>query len=251
MKTQTNTRLRGLNTRGVESMNTLFFTTVLFLLFSFSGSSQDLDDFEYASSKEGIKCIPYSSMQSKAGTLQGEKDRAFRTCSGYKGRQLHDSKKNSLRIQKEMKEDLEEAKEKLEDDDGSSSSVTNSLKSKVKELEDELKDITEEIEELDEKIDEGLEAWKALLEKRLEIDSHFQEVKKKLAQSKSYPDKHIKKPSSSDEEAMKKYEEDVKKLKEYIDDIEDTIDRGTYKHKTPISEAEKAIEWLENAKKLR
>ncbi|MCR9171960.1 MAG: hypothetical protein NXI10_05685 [bacterium] len=251
MKTNTNAHLCGAPTRRVRSMNALFLTAFLFLTVSFAGLGQDLDDFKYAASQDGIKSIPYSSMRSKAGTLQGEKDRAFSACAGFKGRQLHDSKKNSLRIQKEMKEDLEDAREKLEDDDGSSSSTTNSLKSKVKELEEELKDITEEIEEMDEKIDDGLEAWKALLEKRLEINEHFQEVKKKLAQSKSYPDRHIDKPSSSDTEAMEEYDEDVKKLKEYIDDIEDTIDDGTYKHRTPIEEAKKAIQWLEDAKKLR
>jgi len=40
-------------------------------------------------------------------------------------------------------------------------------------------------------------------------------------------------------------------LKGYIDDIEDTIDAGSYKHRTPIQEAEKAIQWLKDAQRLR
>jgi len=227
------------------------FVTAIFVVFSFFGLGQDLNDFKSAASNDGIKSIPYDRMRSEAGTLQGEKDRAFSACAGYKGRQLHDSKKNSLRIQKEMKEDLEEAKEKLDDDDGSSSSVTNSLKAKVKDLEGELKDITEELEEMDDKIEEGLKRWKALLAKRLEINELYADVKKKLAQSKSYPDRHIDKPSSSDTEAMKKYKEDVEKLKGYIEDIEDTIDAGTAQHVKPISEAKQVIKKLEEAQRLR
>ena len=79
-----------------------------------------------------------------------------------------------------MTEDLEDAKEAVANDKGESSSTTSSLKAKVKKLEEELKDVTEEIEEMDEKIDEGLKRWQALLDKRLEIDGHYADVKKNI-----------------------------------------------------------------------
>jgi len=152
---------------------------LLFLL-PFLSQAQDLDDFKAAASNDGVKSIPYEGMRRTAGELQGEKDRAFSACEGYKGGQLHDSKKNSLRIQKEMTEDLEDAKEAVANDKGESSSTTSSLKAKVKKLEEELKDVTEEIEEMDEKIDEGLKRWQALLDKLLEIDGHYADVKKNI-----------------------------------------------------------------------
>ena len=223
----------------------------LFLFVSFLGYSQSLSDFATAANSEGIKAIPYSSMRSEAGTLQGEKDRAFSACSGYKARTMHDSKANSVRIKNEVTEDLEDAKDKLEADDGKSTSVTSTLKAKVATLEKELAGLVAEIEEMDEKIEEGLERWQALLDKRMEINEYFADVKYKLGQSKSSPHNHITKPSSSDKAAMEKYEDDVELLEGYIEEIIDIIDQGTADHVAPIAEAENAVEWLKKAQALK
>lgn len=222
----------------------------VFLFVSFLGYSQSLSDFATAANGDGIKAIPYSSMRSEAGTLQGEKDRAFSACSGYKARTMHDSKANSVRIKNEVTEDLEEAKKKLAADDGKSSSVTATLKAKVATLEKELAGLVTEIKAMDVKIDEGLERWQALLDKRMEINELFADVKYKLGQSKSSPHNHITKPSSSDKAAMEKYEKDVEILEGYIEDIIVIIDRGTSEHVAPITEAENAVEWLKKAQDL-
>lgn len=225
--------------------------TLFFFFFSFLGNGQDLSKFRAAADDDGIGAIPYPDLEKKASTLQTAKDNAFNACKDYKGRALHDSKMNSVRIKKEMTEDLAEARKKLADDNGSSSSTTNSLKAKVKELENELADVTEEIEEMDKRINEGLKLWQNLLDIRFDIDQVYAEVKKQLATSKSYPDRHITKPSSSDTQAMAQYNKDVALLKGYIDEIDDTMDEGKADHKTPIQEAVNAIEWLEKAQDLK
>lgn len=236
------------------SIKPLKFTiqiTAVFLIFAFSSLGQDLDDFKSAASGDGIDAIPYSDLERKASGLQSSKNTAEKAAAGYKGRKLYESKKNSLRIKKEMTEDLEEAREKLEDYDGESSSTENSLKAKVKDLEEELEDVTEEIQEMDKKINEGLTKKQALLDIRFDIDQVYAEVRKRLSNSKSYPHKHIDKPSSSDEEAMEQYDKDVVLLKDYIDDIDDTIEDGRDDHKQAITDIVKSIEWLEDAKDLR
>ncbi len=237
--------------KGIRSFLISLNLSFIFLLASFLGNAQTLSDFQQASYGDGIKVIPYSTLRELAGRLQGEKDRAFADCEGYKARQMYDGLVNLVRIRTEVNESLSKAKEKLNADDGQSPASTTALKDIVAIYEKELAALASEINALDNKIDEGLRRWQALLNKRLEIDAVFADVKKELSRSKSYPENHIAKPSNSDDsEAMEKYEDDVDLLERYIDEIEDTIDESTAAHVTPIQEAQNAVEKLKAAQGL-
>jgi prefoldin subunit 5 len=223
----------------------------IFLLTSFFGNGQTLSDFQQASYGDGIKVIPYSDMRSRAGVLQGEKDRASTDVVGYNSRSMYDGLVNLLRIRTEVTDLLYKAKEKLNADDGQSPASTTALKDIVAIYEKELSALASEINVLDNKIDEGLRRWQALLNKRLEIDELFADVKDELTHSKSYPENHIAKPSSSeDEEAMDKYEDDVELLEGYIYKIMDTINRSTAEHVQVIAEAQASVDKLKAAQGL-
>ena len=103
-------------------------------------------------------------------------------------------------------------------------------------MEKELAGLVAEIEEMDEKIEEGLERWQALLDKRMEINEYFADVKYKLGQSKSSPHNHITKPSSSDKAAMEKYEDDVELLEGYIEEIKELVSQIDESNKETLAE---------------
>lgn len=212
--------------------------SVLFIGFAFVTQSQTLAEFERASTKTGVNSIPYSDLQSKAGTLQGQKDRANDAVSGYNVRPLSDAKTNLLRIVKEVEEDLETAKKNLAADKKESSSETTKLKNEVLKNENELKKLAGEIKTLNDKIEDGIEKWHALNLARAAVGKVYEEVDDKLDVSLSHPEKHIgTKPSSSDADATKKYNSDLTLLKQYISKIKTTMENGVKQHKQVVQEA--------------
>lgn len=224
----------------------------LFFLHPLVSHAQKLDEFKYASDKEGVRSIPYKDLFDEAGELQGEKNDAHKALEGYNASSLKTSKANLIRIKSEMQEDREKAEKALAADDKKSATVTKDLKSKLDYIVAEQKKLETEITDLNKKIEEGLKRRAEINRIRAEITAVYKKVDDELDRSLANPAPHIgAKPSSSDAAATKKYNEDLEDLKEYISKIKDKLERGFASHQTEIKDSKAAEETLRDALELK
>ncbi len=216
-----------------------------FLFGSFLAQSQTLAEFKYSSEQsEGRKIIPYSDLQALAKTEHDDQDRATAAIAGYNSAKLLSDKKLYIGFRADVNRNLNESKKKLSDYKGTDASKKAELKKKVETDEADVKEVEAKLKDLDSKMTAGLPKWEAVAEARKNVRKVFSNAYLRLEDSEDHPEKHIKKPASTDKAGLAQWEKDSDLLKQYIANIKGKIKDGYVDHDREIKVATDAVEKL-------
>lgn len=201
---------------------TILLPIFIFIL-SLSAFSQNLDAFRSAAAADGVKLIPFLSMQSDAASMANEVQRRKDEVQNYSYDVLSSQKDNLLRENQQKRQEIESVKKDKSDFlSKNPGGAASSFDEEIKKKESTINSNNNKISELNVKLKYGADAFGSLADARARLRDQFDRVLRELSSAKSSPSTYL---------GSSYTEEDKKKFENYISVIKDQIEYQISEHR--------------------
>lgn len=205
-----------------KAKRTILLHSFIFIL-SFSAFSQNLDAFRSAAAADGVKLIPFPSMQSDASSMANEVQRKKDEVQNYSYDVFLSQKDNLLRENQQKKQEIENVRKEKSDWLGKNpGGNSNSFDDEIKKKESIINTNNNKISELNVKLKNGADAFGGLADARARLREQFDRVLRELSSAKSSPSTYLGSTFTDD---------DKKKFENYISVIKDQIESQISEHR--------------------
>jgi hypothetical protein len=188
---------------------------------------QNLDDFRVAAQNKGVQSIPFSSLRSDAGSIQGDINSWKQTTASFQEWKAYDRQKaenyKNIRLENETIKSRQDNINSLKSRNVDASQFEKELEGNYSKV----KSYQQNIEAINYEVSKAVDAWDKLGKLRGKQREKFNDVLYKLSDAKSSPNPYL---------GSNPTPEDKAKLMGYIKDIEDGIKSEIAGH----TDAEKA-----------
>jgi hypothetical protein len=186
---------------------------------------QTLDDFKTAAGNKGVDSIPFSDLRKEATSISDEVKTRKEEVKQFKEYDIYEKQKTNLLAEVKELNDLIEQEKKIYEKyaAGNPEAFAKLLADAIKEFRYKVTKIeNESIQKMNDEMTKAADVWDRLAQARGGLREKFDDVKDKLADAKSNPDKYLGSSASDD---------DKKKLGEYVDAIKSGIEAEEANHR--------------------